>query len=308
MTCVGPSSSCCCAALLSWGATTRRAQQQLRRCNLGESDSLLFVFFLKTKSTARRLARARGVLCWRPNVCPRRGSVGLFYVCVFPSAPDDRVFGSRRWARLKWLSGEDKGVECRPAVPSLPVGSTWSSCKFRFVAFWKFWIEINKSRFVCRLVKCSSWTTAAFAPLLHEFHQLRALVPARISSGCKQTQAEKESYLFVLLRRVCVIAVAVVVRAAHGVSLLCLSLNYFTWRGSSCFILRSLFVWCERRNSHECAPYLTARWSRGSVTIPGCVLTPVSFFPSCLPSYHIVRLQWIQNACVPQQRTFCTAL
>lgn len=35
---------------------------------------------------------------------------------------DDRVFGCRRWARLKCLAGEDKGVESRPAVPPLPVG------------------------------------------------------------------------------------------------------------------------------------------------------------------------------------------
>lgn len=121
--------------------------------------SHFFLFFFKwTKSAASRpSSRSAVLLPERGRVRSRSGSVGLFYVCVFPSAPDDRVFGSRRWARLKWLAGEDKGVESRPAVLPLPVGSTWSSCKFWVIfASWNLRVKImNKSHFVSRSISCS---------------------------------------------------------------------------------------------------------------------------------------------------------
>lgn len=102
--------------------------------------SHFFFFFFLNEPNPRRLVRARGVLCWCPTVAACVLGVGRwdYFMCVFPSAPDDRVFGSRRWARLKRLAGEDKGVECRPAVLPLPVGSTWSSCKFWVFCLLKF--------------------------------------------------------------------------------------------------------------------------------------------------------------------------
>lgn len=122
---------CCCGALLSWSATTRRAQQRLHRCNFGELDKLPFY---------ERNHPQTGFPCWlwfnawtcvcvcKVGLCLTVGLLSLFLsVCL---RVDDRVFfWSRRWARLKCLAGEDKGVESRPAVPPLPVGSTWTSCK-----------------------------------------------------------------------------------------------------------------------------------------------------------------------------------
>lgn len=130
------------------------------------------LFVKRTESASFPNSR---VLRWRPNVAVC--VLGLcrwdyfMCVCVFPSAPDDRVFGSRRWARLKWLAGEDKGVECRPAVPSLPVRSTWSSCKFGSFSSEIFYTKKKKkqSNFVCRWVPWSPRAAAAFALLLlHE--------------------------------------------------------------------------------------------------------------------------------------------
>lgn len=127
---------CCCGALLSWSATTRRAQQRLRRCNFGELDKLPFFYEGNLQPT--------GSPCWSRFRCSdpcvgvlsvKRGFVWRWDYFISLSFPlvclrvDDRVFGSRRWARLRCLAGEDKGVESRPAVPPLPVGPAWKSCK-----------------------------------------------------------------------------------------------------------------------------------------------------------------------------------
>lgn len=122
-----PRLPCCCAALLSWGATTRRAQQRSQRCNFGELDKL---HFIKKEISQERsfCVSAPGSACVRACVCVRRRDYFISpFLCV--SGQLTGVFRSRRWARLRCPAGEATGVESRPAVPPLPVGSKWKSCK-----------------------------------------------------------------------------------------------------------------------------------------------------------------------------------
>lgn len=163
------------------------------------------------------------------RVCPQSCfvcvSVGLLYLS--PSLRlDDRVFWSRRWARLKCLAGEDKGVESRPAVPPLPVGSKWSSCK-SFFFFLNFARKIYFSRSISapRATAAASGRTSIWAPLPCSFYT------CRIITGFKQT---KQNIYF--SRRICAIAVALAVRSAHGVSPLSLPLKSFRSSGSVWFI------------------------------------------------------------------------
>lgn len=170
-----PLLSCCCGALLSWSATTRRAQQRLHRCNFGELDKLLFY---------ERNPPQRGFPCWlcfnaRICVCVRKGGLclaGGTTLCLSFSLVclrvDDRGFWSSRWARLKCLAGEDKGVESRPAVPPLPVGSKWNSCKPFFLLKSRIkWVSLVTFR-LCE--QPQRWPRL-WAPLA----ELRRTLPAR---------------------------------------------------------------------------------------------------------------------------------
>lgn len=168
---------------------------------------------------------------WRPNLrvwvlrvalCV---SVGLLYLS--PSLRlDDRVFWSRRWARLKCLAGEDKGVESRPAVPPLPVGSKWSSCKsFFFSLFLSLFFSVDFGSASSSSNSVWPQIPAVWAPLPC------SLYTCWIITGFKQT---KQNIYF--SRRICAIAVALAVRSAHGVSPLSLPLNSFRSSGSVWFI------------------------------------------------------------------------
>lgn len=183
------------------------------------------------------------------RVCPQSClcvSVGLLYLS--PSLRlDDRVFLSRRWARLKCLAGEDTGVESRPALPPLPVGSKWSSCKYFSPLFISLFIFL--ARFRLRGSSSSSvWPqiSAVWAPLPC------SLYTCRIITGFKQT---KQNIYF--SRRICAIAVALAVRSAHGVSPFSLPLNSFRSSGTVWFFERGLFVGCEGWRSSSVGPYLS---------------------------------------------------
>lgn len=169
---------------------------------------------------------------WCPNLCvcvlrvALCVSVGLIYLS--PSLRlDDRVFWSRRWARLKCLAGEDKGVESRPAVPSLPVRSKWSSCKSFSPLYFSLYFSSVDFGSASSSSSSSVWPQipTIWAPLPC------SLYTCRIITGFKQT---KQNIYF--SRRICAIAVALAVRSAHGVSPLSLPLNSFRSSGSVWFI------------------------------------------------------------------------
>lgn len=113
---------CCCVALLSWSATTRRAQQRVHRCNFGELDKLPFYEENHPQTRIPCWSRFNARTSVRVCLSVKLGCVWRweYFISLFPSCLSPgrwQCFWSRRWARLRCLAGEDKGVESRPAVP-----------------------------------------------------------------------------------------------------------------------------------------------------------------------------------------------